>query len=611
VKGEPKRERCARLAREAGKLPAKPGVYLFHDAASRVIYVGKAKSLRSRVRSYFGKSADLSAKVLKTAEATHEIEFIVTRTEMEALLLEYNLIKEHHPRYNVVYRDDKKYPYLRVTLGETFPRVFPTRRIEPDGSRYFGPYADVGAMRSTLRILRNVLPLPTCTMRLTEGMSERGCLDYFLGRCVAPCRGEVDPEDYRRIVEEAMLFLNGKKDDVIATLEREMKAASRELRFEEAAKLRDRLASLRKTVAKQHVTLEGARDLDAVGMSRLARKAIGVCIQVREGRVVGRDRLEIACNPNVLESEMLRACLLGFYESRETIPPSVLVAVWPDDGELLETWLSEKAGKSVELKVASRGEAARLLEMASHNAEVALAGDHEIRGAARGELQELAEALGLARSLQRIEGFDVSNIQGTDAYASMVVFEEGTPAKSEYRTFRIRDAPRRDDPRSIEEALRRRARRILSGGRAPDLVLIDGGETQLQAGGRALGEAGLGEIPVVSLAKREELVHFPNRAEPLRLPESSAALKLLQRVRDEAHRFALRAHRLRRGGRLTASILDEIPGIGPAKKKLLIQRYGSVEGIRRASLDELGSLPGIGRSLALALWTHLGGAEES
>jgi excinuclease ABC subunit C len=593
-------------------LPVQPGAYLFLDASKRVIYVGKAKSLRARVRTYFGRPTDLAAKVRRTVEATHDIDCIVTRSEMEALLLEYNLIKEHRPRYNVVYRDDKKYPYLKVTLNETFPRVFPTRRVENDGSRYFGPYTDVGAMRHTLRVSRSVFPLPTCTLRLTEGMSERGCLDYFLGRCVGPCRGDVDPEEYRNIVDEVLLFLNGKKDDVVADLEAAMSKASREMRFEDAAKLRDRLFSLRKTVAKQHVTLKSKGDLDALGVSRLGRRAIGVCIQVREGRVIGRDRIEIDCTPHELEGEIVRGLLLGFYEPRESVPREILVPTEPADGELIREWLTGKAGRKVVMKIARRGDQARLLEMAEHNADVALAGDREPGGAkgVRESLEAVRRALGLDELPGRIEGFDISTIQGTDTYASMVVFENGVPAKSEYRTFRIREAPRRDDPRSIAEAVRRRARRIGASGRGPGLILIDGGETQLAAALGALREEGVEDLPVVSLAKREELIHFPGRPEPLRLPPDSEALKLLQRVRDEAHRFALRAHRRRRGARLAESALDEVPGIGPARRRALIQRFGSVEGIRRAGLEELAVVPGIGRELALSLWTHLGGAEE-
>lgn len=608
--GESRGRRRERLARIARGLPDEPGAYLFLDGRGTVIYVGKAKSLRARVRSYFGSGPDVSAKVRQTVSATHDIDFLVTRTEMEALLLEYNLIKEHRPRYNVVYRDDKKYPYVKITLGETFPRVFATRKIEDDGSRYFGPYTDVGAMRRTLRILGSVFPLPTCTLRLTEGMTERGCLDFFLGRCVGPCRGDVDPVEYRGIVDDVVRFLEGKKSDVVRDLERQMGDASREMRFEEAAKLRDRLFSLRRTVAKQHVTLEGNRTLDALGMARLGRTAIGVLLEVRDGRVVGRDRIEIRCTPQELESEIARGLVLGFYQGREAAPAELLLRDEPADAVLLAEWLGGKAGRKARLRVPQRGEGIRLLEMAEHNARVALAGedDGRPRGKAR-DGEELAAAIGLPRPPRRIEGFDISTIQGTDTYASMVVFEEGAPAKAEYRTFRIREAPRRDDPRSIEEAVRRRARRAAAGGATPDLILIDGGPTQLDAACRALREAKL-DVPVLSLAKREELVHLPARAEPLRLPAGSSALKLLQRVRDEAHRFALRAHRRRRGGRVSGSVLDEVPGIGPGRRKVLLQRFGSVEGIRAAGLEEIAEVPGIGQAVARALWTHLGGAEE-
>ncbi len=608
--GASKTERRARLAEAASSLPAVPGAYLLTDAAGRVLYVGKAKSLRSRVRSYFVDPRELAPKVRRTAELTHAIDTIVTRTESEALLLEYNLIKEHRPRYNVVYRDDKRYPYLKVTLAETFPRVEPTRRIEDDGARYFGPYADVGSMRRTLRLLGGLFPLPTCSLRLREGMSDRGCLDYFIGRCVGPCRGDVDPEAYRATVEEAMRFLAGKKEDVVADLEREMSRASREWRFEDAARFRDRLESLRRTVAKQDVTFQGKGDLDALGFARLGRVAVGALLQVRGGRVVGRERLEVGCTPAELDGEILRGLILGFYEPREDLPREILLAAEPSEAELLAEWLSSKSGGPVRLRVPVRGEGRRLLELARHNAEVALETGEAGPGPGKA-LDALASAIGLAAPPRRIEGVDISTIQGTDTYASLVVFADGVARPNDYRTYRIREAPKRDDPRSIEEVVRRRARRIAASGGAPDLLLVDGGPTQLAAASRALEEAGLETLPVISLAKRLEEIYFPGRAEPLRLPSDSEARKLLQRVRDESHRFALKAHRRRRGLRLATSVLDEVPGVGARKRKVLLERFGSVEGMRDAGLEAIAGVPGIGRPLGLAIWTHLGGAEES
>lgn len=612
-RGESRARRRERLARKAKDLPDAPGVYLFLDSSARPIYVGKASSLRARVRSYFTDSDDLPPKTLRTVEHAHDLDFLVTRSEMEALLLEYNLIKEHRPRYNVVYQDDKRYPYLKVTLAETFPRVMPTRRVEDDGSRYFGPYTDVGAMRRTLRILGTIFPLPTCSLKLVPGMHERGCLDWFLGRCVGPCRGEVDPAEYRKIVDEVVLFLEGKKGDVVASLERDMNRAAREQRFEDAARLRDRLFSVQATVERQHVTIEGGGDVDALALARLGRQAVGVLLTVRGGRVLGRDRLEIVCTPAEPESGLVRGLLLGFYHVREGIPGEVLVPVEPPDAELIGAWLSERAGRRVRVRVPRRGDGKKLLELAEENAGVALVRSEESgpsRSRAEADVQAAAKELGLDAVPRRIEGFDISTTQGTDTYASMVVFVDGSPAKAEYRTYRIREAPRRDDPRAIEEVVRRRARRIAAGGVAPDLLLIDGGPTQLDAAMRALTAEGLATLAVVSLAKREELVHFPGRSEPLRLPRDSGARRLLQRVRDEAHRFALRAHRRRRGARVASSMLDEVPGIGPARRRLLLERFGSVAGIREAGLEEIAAVPGVGRETALAVWTHLGGAED-
>ncbi len=609
--GASRAERRARLLETARALPREPGAYLFRDALGRVIYVGKAKQLRSRVRSYFQESSDLGPKVQRTAELVHAIDYVVTRTEREALLLEFNLIKEHRPRYNVVYRDDKRYPYLKVTLADPFPRILPTRRIEDDGARYFGPYADVGSMRRTLRILGSLFPLPTCSLKLRVGMSERGCLDVSIGRCVGPCRGNVDPGEYRAIVDEAMRFLEGRKDAVVTGLEREMARASRELRYEDAARLRDRIVALERTVEKQAVTMQATGERDVLGFARLGRLAVGALLQVREGRVIGRERMELGCSAADLDGEIVRGLLLGFYEPREEIPREILVQSPPSEPELLAAWLSEKSGHPVKLRAPSRGESRRLVELATHNAQVAL-GPREREGPARAARapESLATAIGLEKAPHRIEGVDVSTIQGTDTYASLVVFLEGVSHPEEYRTYRIREAPKRDDPRSIEEVVRRRARRIVAGDAPPDLFLIDGGPTQLAAAVRALQESGAPPIPVISLAKRLEEIHIPGRAEPIRLPADSEARQLLQRVRDEAHRFALRAHRRRRGARLATSMLDEITGVGVRKRKLLLERFGSVEAMRRAGIDAIATVPGIGRRLALAIWAHLGGAEE-
>jgi excinuclease ABC subunit C len=466
-------------------------------------------------------------------------------------------------------------------------------------------------MRRTLRLLGSLFPLPTCTLRLRVGMNERGCLDFFIGRCVGPCRGEVDPVEYRKIVDEAMEFLAGKKEGVLAGLEREMNLAAREQRFEEAARFRDRIFSLRRTVAQQSVAVEGEAETDALAFARLGRIAIGALLQVREGRVIGRDRLEVGCTPNELDGEILRGLLLGFYEPKESFPNTILVPVMPSEPELLSEWLSEKAGHPVRLKVPRRGAGRKILELAKHNAEVALRQEEpRAPASATRSLESLAQAIGLSAPPRRIEGIDISTIQGTDTYASLVVFLDGVNRPDEYRTFRIRDAPRRDDPRSIEEVVRRRAVRIAAQGSAPDLILVDGGPTQLDAAVRALRAAAL-DIPVISLAKRFEETYLPGRPEPLRLPATSEARLLLQRVRDEAHRFALKSHRRRRGTRLSMSALDEISGIGARKKKLLLERFGSVEAMKRSSIDELAQVPGIGRALALSIWTHLGGAEEA
>jgi len=336
-RGETRAGRRERLLKVARALPDEPGAYLFSDSSGRVIYVGKAKSLRARVRSYF--ATDLPVKTRRMVDRAHGLDSLVTASEMEALLLEHTLIKEHRPRYNVLYRDDKRYPYLKVTLAETFPRIFPTRRLEDDGARYFGPYTDAGAMRRTLRMLGSLFPLPSCTIRLREGMSDRGCLDWFLGRCVAPCRGGVTPAEYRAVVDEAILFLEGKRTDVVADLEGRMADAAREMRYEEAAKLRDRLFSLRKTVERQHVSIPGRGDTDVIGFARHGRRAMGVLLTVRDGKVTGRERLGLTCTPEEPESGLVRGLLLGLYHGRDSAPPEVFVPVESADGELVADWL--------------------------------------------------------------------------------------------------------------------------------------------------------------------------------------------------------------------------------------------------------------------------------
>jgi excinuclease ABC subunit C len=443
-------------------------------------------------------------------------------------------------------------------------------------------------------------------------MSERGCLDVSIGRCVGPCRGNVDALEYRAIVEEAMRFLDGKHDSVVNGLEREMARASKELRFEDAARLRDRIIALERTVEKQTVTLRGDGDRDVLGFARLGRLAVGALIQVRGGRVIGRERMELECAPSDLDGEIVRGLLLGFYETREEIPGEILLASKPVDPDLVASWLAHKSGREVRLRVPSRGEPRRLVDLARHNAEVALGPrDRGIGASDENAPHALAQALGLEKTPDRIEGVDVSTIQGTDTYASLVVFAGGVAHPEEYRTYRIREAPKRDDPRAIEEVVRRRARRIAAGDAAPDLLLVDGGPAQLAAAVRALRDAGAPSFPVISLAKRLEEIHVPGRPEPIRLPAESEARKLLQRVRDESHRFALRAHRRRRGARLATSVLDEVTGVGGRKRKLLLERFGSADAMRRAGPGAIAEVPGIGRRLALAIWTHLGGAEES
>lgn len=604
-------------------LPAQPGVYLMKNAAGEVIYVGKAVSLRNRVRQYFQSSRSHSPKVKAMVSNISDFEYIVTDSEVEALILESNLIKRYRPWYNVRLKDDKHYPYLKVTLNEPFPRLVVVRKIKQDGCRYFGPYTDSQAVRNTLKFIRRVFPIRTCNKNIQPGSNERPCLNYHIKRCLAPCAGKVTPEEYRQVIDQVILFLEGKQDDLIDTLEEKMKKAAQELRFEAAARLRDQIESLRKIVEKQKIITSAPVDQDVIGIAAAEETACVQLFHIRQGKLIGRERFFLDVAPDDTAEEMLAGFVSQHYARAADIPKEVLLPAEIPDVEVVEKWLTSLRGNRVYVRVPQRGEKRHLVEMVQENAELVMK-EHRFeaerkQAVQRQGMEELQAYLGLPTLPRRIEGFDISNIQGTEAVGSMVVFVDGAPRTSDYRRFKIRTKHTPDDYAMMAEVVRRRFLRGLkereeleklapeerqtAEGEAkfaefPDLILIDGGKGQLNVARSVLRELGLESIPTIGLAEKFEEIYMEGNPDPIILPRDSQALYLVQRVRDEAHRFALTYHRHLRDQRTTKSILDDIPGIGPKRKKALIRAFGSVYGVKQATLEELKAVPGITEELA-------------
>ena len=591
------------------KIPDGPGVYLMKDSQGEVIYVGKAASLRARVRSYFqGYHRQNEPKVRAILEDLADLEYIATATEVEALVLEEDLIKSYRPRFNVRLKDDKRFPYLAITMQEPFPRLLVVRRARRDGAHYFGPYTNAKLMRKNLHVIRSLFPIRGCNDRIEPGKPsrKRPCLDYALKQCSAPCVGKVSQEEYRRIAEGLCRFLEGRRRDLLQELRAEMAAAAAAQEFERAARLRDRILGIEQLIGQRRVRPTSLAERDAVGLK--CRE--GVCavqlFSVREGRVRRRERFLLEAPAGSSEAEVLAAAIRRFYSEAAEVPREVLLPQQIEDEELLARWLGELRGGRVELRVPQRGPKRRLVELAARNAALAVMEEGlkaERRAEDRAALEELQRQLGLAHPPRRIEGYDISTIQGAESVGALVVFEDGRPRKSDYRRFKIKGAEQ-DDYAMLAEVL---ARRITDERfpLPPDLILIDGGRGQLSAALRAMRIHGWGGVPAVALAKGEEEVYAPGRAAPLSIPKDSPALYLLQRVRDEAHRFALGYHRLRRKRGTLRSKLEEIPGIGPQRRKLLLKRFGSLKRLREASLEELLAIPGLPRKVAERVYQAL------
>jgi excinuclease ABC subunit C len=598
------------------RLPDHPGVYLFKDAAGGVLYVGKAQSLRHRVRSYWQRRGPRGGSWgVFSIDQVVSIEWTLTDTVSEALLLEANLIKRHQPTYNARLKDDKSYPFIKVTLADDFPRIERTRRLVQDGSRYFGPYASVTSVDSAMDLIRRLFPFRTCTIPIRDGERalSRPCLLYDIKRCQGPCIQAISKADYRRDIEQVMLFLEGRQEQVARHLRREMETASEALDYERAAALRDQLRAVERTTESQKMAAYARTQQDVLGLARGPGEAAVQLFVVRGGRMIGRDVFTLVSRPEVPDDEVLAAFIKQYYASAASIPPVILVASPPAEAEELEAFLSERRGARARLIVPRRGEKRQLVALAARNAEEALARDQARRLADRGQLlgalEELADALGMAAAPVRVECYDISTIQGTDTVGSMVVFVDGRPAPGQYRRFRIRTVQGTDDFASHREVLRRRFRRAAlemeegtsadeARWRMPDLVLIDGGKGQVSAAKEVLDDLGLHDLPLAGIAKQREELFLPGVRDPVVLPATSAALQLVQRLRDEAHRFAITYHRTLRGKRQTRSAFDELPGVGPKRRRALLRAFGSVRRIREASVEELAAVPGIGRGLA-------------
>ncbi|HXV99920.1 MAG TPA: excinuclease ABC subunit UvrC [Anaerolineae bacterium] len=604
-------------------LPGKPGVYLHKNAQGKVIYVGKAVNLKNRVRSYFHKSAAFSSpKTRRLVEEIADIEFIVAESELEALLLENTLIKKHQPRYNVRLKDDKRYPYIKVHWQDPFPRVTTTRRLLNDGARYYGPYTAAWAAYQTLDLVRKIFPYLTCT-RTIDGKDERACLYYHIGRCAAPCIGVVNQAEYRQIIDNLCDFLSGNTEPVVAELRRQMEVAAESLDFERAAQMRDQIKAIDQIVEKQKVVNAEAVDEDVIAFARANGEA---CVQVffiRGGKLVGRDYFVLEGTAEEADAEIMTSFLKQFYDQATTIPPEILLPEDVDELMIIRDWLKSKRGADVTLKVPRQGQQKELLEMVAQNAAETLA-HLRARWAADESKQteglaELQQTLDLPEPPLRIECYDISTLQGTHTVGSMVVFTKGVPRKSDYRRFKIQTVQGQDDFASMKEMLRRRFKRMgddgyreqtLEAGEEaenawaliPDLVIIDGGKGQLNAALEVLDEFELRDaVAIIGLAKREEEIFFPDIAEPIVLPRNSQALFLIQRIRDEAHRFGLTYHRQLRGKSAVHSGLDEIEGIGPKRRRALLKKFGSLEAIRQASIEDLATVPGMTKAAAEGL----------
>ena len=593
------------------ELPDKPGVYQMKDETGDIIYVGKAKSLRKRVRSYFRK-ANHTFKTKIMIDHIDDFDYIVTDTEVEAYILEANLIKKYQPKFNIRLKDDKSYPYIKVTTNEDFPRVFKTRVVKNDGNKYFGPFADVNAIYKTINVLKDLFSLRTCKREINEGETyDRPCLNYHIDKCHGPCIGEISKKEYNELIDKVLMFLSGRQTELIDKIEEKMYKASDNNDFENAAKYRDQMEALKEVTRQQKVMSASSKDQDIMAVAQGEEDQ--ACVQlllVRNGRLMGQEHfiLEGVAEENV--EQIMGSFLQQYYEQAPQIPDEVLLNTEIDSAELLAQRLRQKKGRKVKVQKPVQGEKKRLIEMAMRNARQNLKKE-EIREKYRKKqteqaIKELQAELDMDNPPEHIEGFDISNIQGRDSVASLVVFKGGTPSKQDYRRFKIKTVEGADDFASMQEVIERRYSRLLKEDKKlPDLILIDGGKGQLSAAYEILEKLDLKDQPVIGLAKKEEKIFKPNKSEPIIISHRSPALQLLQRVRDEAHRFAVSYHRKLRSRRLTHSLLDKIPGVGPKRRKALLRHFGSLGEIKKANITKLKQVEGISGKTARKIYDYL------
>ena len=577
-------------------LPTNPGVYLMKNEQAKIIYVGKAINLKNRVKSYFQSSKNHSPKVKSMVEKISDFEYIITANEIEALILECNLIKKYRPKYNISLRDDKTYPYIKVTLNEDYPTVSITRKILKDGAKYFGPYTSAGAVHEVLNLLKKLFQIRSCRQMNTK----RPCLEFHIKRCLAPCTGRVAKSEYREMIKSLCLFLEGRNEVVLKELTNRMQIAAENFQFELAAKLRDQVLAIEKISAKQNIII-GSSDQDIIG---LARKADEACIQIffiRSGKMIGRDHFLLNGTEDETDSALLNAFLEQYYNKATFIPKEILLPAEIENEEILSAWLSQKKNGKVSFGLPQRGVKKEMVLMANDNAVVVLE-EQMIKNSAGieqtvGAMKDLGRYLRMEKELKRIECFDISHIQGSETVASMVVFSNGAPDKQEYRRYKLKSVEGKpDDFKSMQEVVGRRYRQ--SDGIMPDLIIIDGGKGQLNSALEIIRALGHYQIPVVGLAKQFEYVFLEGQSEPVILPPNSKALYLIQRIRDEAHRFAITYHRKLRHKRNLVSVLDHIEGVGPTRRKALWDAFGSIAEIKKAKITDLTAVPGISENIA-------------
>jgi len=582
---------CETLQSKLDHLPEQPGCYLFRNAKREILYVGKAAVLADRVRSYFQKGSDQTPKTSLLVSEVADLETIVTRSELEALILESNLIKRHRPRFNIVLRDDKQYPYLRLPIKESFPRLSIVRRVQKDGALYYGPYTPAGALRETLKVIRKAFPLATCDIDI-DGRADRACIEFEIKRCMAPCTGNQSREDYHVIVKQVRQFLEGRDRELLDSLRQDMESAAEREEFEEAARLRDRLFSVERTLEKQRITQVTTTDQDVIGIARQGTAADLQLLFVRGGLLIGRKDFFWPQSADSPDEELVRSAIEQFYNKEGQPPKELLVPTDLVDAPLIEQWLSEKRGDTVRLLTPERGAKHQLVLLAEENAAAAIADHLRNEALDRQATAELKRLLRLDTAPRRIEGFDISNIMGNQSVASLVVWEDGQAKKSDYRKFRIQTVEGANDFASMQEAVMRRYGATEDLAR-PDLILIDGGLGQLSAALEGLKQVGQEQIPIMGLAKargeKDERIFLPGRKNPIVLRPTSPATHLVQRIRDEAHRFAITYHRNLRGKALLSSELDQIPGIGKIRRSRLLKQFGSLPQIASATDEQLKS----------------------